>query len=198
MKYYLSMVVKTRDRLIEVARKLFLLKGIENTTMLDIANASDNGRRTLYSYFKNKSDIYSAVIERESEAYVKPLREIAAEESSPIDKIERFIHERFEALHIAAGQKESILSWLKIDFNKTEKIKKAVFEKEEAIISDIIDEGIGQGVFDPDRSIALPHMLPTMIRAIWEESHKNGEEEKKKTEMSFTAFVINGLKKHGV
>ena len=48
------MVIKTRDRLIEVARKLFLNKGIENTTMIDIANASDNGRRTVYSYFKNK------------------------------------------------------------------------------------------------------------------------------------------------
>ena len=42
------MVIKTRDRLIEVARKLFLNKGIENTTMIDIANASDNGRRSIF------------------------------------------------------------------------------------------------------------------------------------------------------
>ncbi len=41
------MVSKTRERLIEVARQLFVRKGVENTTMLDIANASDKGRRTL-------------------------------------------------------------------------------------------------------------------------------------------------------
>ena len=48
------MVNKTRDKLIEVARQLFVHKGIENTTMNDIANASDKGRRTIYTYFKNK------------------------------------------------------------------------------------------------------------------------------------------------
>ena len=46
------MVSKTRERLIEVARQLFARKGVENTTMLDIANASDKGRRTIYTYFK--------------------------------------------------------------------------------------------------------------------------------------------------
>ena len=60
------MVSKTRERLIEVARQLFVRKGVENTTMLDIANASDKGRRTIYTYFKNKREIHQAVIERES------------------------------------------------------------------------------------------------------------------------------------
>lgn len=48
------MVVKTREKLIEVARQLFVHKGLENTTMNDIANASEKGRRTIYTYFRNK------------------------------------------------------------------------------------------------------------------------------------------------
>ena len=188
------MVAKTRDRLIEVARKLFLLKGIENTTMLDIANASDNGRRTLYSYFKNKSDIYSAVIERESEEYVKSVREIADSELEPTQKMTEFIRERFRTLNEAAKQKESILSWLTIDFNKTEKIKKAVFAKEECIIHKILNCGIATGVFDTECSNSLPHMLPTMIRAIWHQTCENSEETEK-LEQSFISFVINGLTK---
>ena len=52
------MVSKTRDILIEVARQLFARKGIENTTMNDIAEASDKGRRTIYTYFKNKREIF--------------------------------------------------------------------------------------------------------------------------------------------
>ena len=51
------MVLKTREKLIEVARQLFVNKGIENTTMNDIANASDKGRRTIYTYFKNKKEV---------------------------------------------------------------------------------------------------------------------------------------------
>lgn len=75
------MVSKTREKLIDVARQLFVHKGIENTTMNDIAAASDKGRRTIYTYFKNKREIYNAVIERESEQLVKRLRSIKDRES---------------------------------------------------------------------------------------------------------------------
>ncbi len=190
------MAIKTRDRLIEVARKLFLLKGIENTTMLDIANASDNGRRTIYSYFKNKSDIYSAVIERESENYVKSVREIASGEECPTEKLTHFIMERFRTLKDATGHKESILSWFTPDLSKTEKIRKAIFAKEESIVCDIIREGVASGDFDADRATAVPHMLPAMIRAIWNETEGGNDEDTEKTETSFVSFVINGLKKH--
>ena len=47
-------VSKTRTRLVDVARGLFAKQGLENTTMNDIAVASGKGRRTLYTYFKNK------------------------------------------------------------------------------------------------------------------------------------------------
>ena len=78
------MVIKTREKLIEVARQLFAHKGIENTTMNDIANASDKGRRTIYTYFKNKKEIYNAVIEQESEQMVSQLREILQLNISPV------------------------------------------------------------------------------------------------------------------
>ena len=60
------MVKKTRDRFIEVARSLFARQGVENTTMNDIATASDKGRRTIYTYFKSKREIFNAVIESET------------------------------------------------------------------------------------------------------------------------------------
>ena len=190
------MVIKTRDRLIEVARKLFLNKGIENTTMIDVANASDNGRRTVYSYFKNKSDIYSAVIERESENHVKAVKEIAAENISPCDKLEKFIDERFNALTEASKQKESILSWLTLDFSKNEKIKKAVFAKEEEIIKSIISEGISSGDFDEYLSTSIPHTLPIMIRTIWNENKDIADDVAEKNKRAFISFVLNGLQKH--
>ena len=58
-------ISKTRSLLIDVARRLFAQKGLEGTTMNDIAVASGKGRRTLYTYFKNKEAIYYAVIETE-------------------------------------------------------------------------------------------------------------------------------------
>ena len=72
------MVVKTREKLIEVARQLFVHKGLENTTMNDIANASEKGRRTIYTYFRNKKEIYNAVIEAEADKMTAQLKAIAS------------------------------------------------------------------------------------------------------------------------
>ena len=60
-------ISKTRHKLVDVARQLFAKNGLENTTMNDIARASGKGRRTLYTYFKSKEDVYYAVIESELE-----------------------------------------------------------------------------------------------------------------------------------
>ena len=55
-------VSKTREMLVDVARQLFARMGVDNTTMNDIAQASKKGRRTLYTYFKSKNEIYLAVV----------------------------------------------------------------------------------------------------------------------------------------
>ena len=71
-------VSKTRDVLVDVARQLFARMGFHNTTMNDIAQASQKGRRTLYTYFKNKDDVFDAVVEAELDKLVDSLTEIAA------------------------------------------------------------------------------------------------------------------------
>ena len=60
-------VVNTRIRFVDVARRLFAKNGVENTTMNDIAQGAGKGRRTLYTYFKSKEEIFQAVIEGELE-----------------------------------------------------------------------------------------------------------------------------------
>ena len=81
------MASRTRDRLIEVARQLFTRQGLDNTTMNDIASASDRSRRTLYTYFRTKGDIYQAVIERETERIRAELEARVGAESSPCEKL---------------------------------------------------------------------------------------------------------------
>ena len=71
-----SVISKTKKNLIDVAQQLFAKKGVENTTMNDIAEASQRGRRTLYTYFNSKQDIYRAVIESELNVLYASLEEI--------------------------------------------------------------------------------------------------------------------------
>ena len=71
-------ISKTRQKLIDIARQLFAKRGVANTTMNDIAVASGKGRRTLYTYFNSKEEVYSAVIESELERLSDKLDEVAA------------------------------------------------------------------------------------------------------------------------
>ena len=85
-------ISKTERTFVDVARQLFAKNGLEGTTMNDIAVASGKGRRTLYTYFSKKEDIYSAVIESELERLSEKLDEVAARKIRPQDKIIELIY----------------------------------------------------------------------------------------------------------
>lgn len=159
------MVIRTRDRLIEVARQLFLIKGIENTTMLDIANASEHGRRTVYTYFKSKNEIYSAVILQESEKYVESLREVAQSDLDPVKKLDTFLHRLFSVLQSRTAPTlfSELSFWVKLDFQHAQKIRSAIASKEVEFLCQILDEGVRSGVFRQDQSDRMSRMLPSII-----------------------------------
>ncbi len=56
-----------RSELLEIAQKLFSKFGFDRTTMETIAKAAHKGKSTLYYYFKNKEEIFAAVIEKEGQ-----------------------------------------------------------------------------------------------------------------------------------
>lgn len=91
-------VLKTRAKLVDVARQLFAKKGVEDTTMNDIAQASKKGRRTLYTYFKSKEQIYMAVVESELEMLSDQLEKTATKPISPDQKILELIMTHLDAI----------------------------------------------------------------------------------------------------
>ncbi len=141
---------KTREKLIEVARQLFSHKGVAHTTMNDIANASAKGRRTIYTYFKNKKEIYNAVLEGESDRLVNTLRGIACSDAPVEDRLRAFLRERLERL-LPTGAAASQRAWLKFDGRRLVRIQNMARDKESAMLSALLAEGCEKGVFDPAR-----------------------------------------------
>lgn len=142
------MVTKTRDKFIEVARQLFARKGVENTTMNDIASASDKGRRTIYTYFKSKRDIFNAVIESETDQLLNRLRHIVARQSSPEEKLLEYVECRFETMKEIVSRNGSLRAGFFRDVRKVDRARKIITRKETAMLRDILLEGVEHGVFD--------------------------------------------------
>ena len=157
------MVLKTRDKFIEVARQLFARKGVENTTMNDIASASDKGRRTIYTYFKSKRDIFNAVIESETDQLLNRLRHIVARQSSPEEKLMEYVECRFETMKEIVLRNGSLRAGFFRDVRKVDRARKIITRKETAMLRDILQEGVEQGVFDIPN---LNHMSVIVTQAI--------------------------------
>lgn len=186
-------MLKTRDRLIEVAHRLFLLKGVENTTMRDIADASDKGRRTLYTYFKSKGDIFNAVIKREGELYLKSLEGIKNSTEKSVTKLENYIQKRFEVLEAMEKHHNSFIDWIRNGFRSTAKrdILTVIRRRDTMILQAIITEGVHNGEFDPEVGNSMVPVLPTIIRSAFISPEQKDEDYK----TSLTNFIINAIKK---
>lgn len=160
------MVSKTREKLIDVARQLFVHKGIEKTTMNDIAAASDKGRRTIYTYFKNKREIYNAVLEQESERLVGHMRELVNSSMPGDEKLRTFLSMRLEHAHEIGTSYTSIKALFKLDLRRLDKVRRLVYDKEQKLLVDILDEGVANGTFDADRCNLLRSFLITSIQGL--------------------------------
>lgn len=141
------MVLKTRDKLIEIARQLFAKQGIENTTMNDIASASEKGRRTIYTYFRNKRAIYNAVVKTESDKIVEKLADLVDKPEPVEQKLMDFIFVRFEAIKESVTRNGTLKAGFFMDLRKVERARRNTTSQEANILKQILTEGVMQGIF---------------------------------------------------
>ena len=72
--------VEMRNELINAASGVFAKYGYKKTNMDDIAAVFGKGKTFIYYYFKNKEDIFQAVLTDEADKLLKALSETAESE----------------------------------------------------------------------------------------------------------------------
>ena len=153
-------VSKTKAKLVDVARQLFAKMGVENTTMNDIALASKKGRRTLYTYFKSKEDIYMAVVESELDMLSDMMKRVAEKNISPDEKMIEMIYTRLDAVKEVVFRNGTLRANFFRDIWRVEKVRKRFDAKEILLFKDVLREGVEKGVFridDIDITAELVH-----------------------------------------
>lgn len=159
-------VLKTRAKLVDVARQLFAKKGVEDTTMNDIAIASKKGRRTLYTYFKSKEEIYMAVVEAEIEMLYEILHKVAQKDISPDKKILELIFTHLETTKTIVYRNGTLRADFFRNIWKVEAERKDFDMKEVALFRKILQEGKDSGVFDIDDVDITASILHFCIKGI--------------------------------
>ena len=159
-------VSKTRAKLVDVARQLFAKNGVDNTTMNDIAVASTKGRRTLYTYFKSKEEIYVAVVESELDKLSEALDKVAAEKIAPDLKILKLIETHLDAIKLIVRRNGSLRASFFRDIWQVERVRRNLNLHEIALFKQVLTEGNNMSLFEVDNVDILADILHYCVKGI--------------------------------
>jgi AcrR family transcriptional regulator len=159
-------VSKTRAKLVDVARQLFAKQGVDNTTMNDIAVASTKGRRTLYTYFKSKEEIYVAVVESELDKLAEALDKVAAEKIAPDVKILKLIETHLDAIKLIVRRNGSLRASFFRDIWQVERVRRNLNLHEIALFKQVLIEGNEMGLFEVENVDILADILHYCVKGI--------------------------------
>ena len=159
-------VSKTRAKLVDVARQLFAKKGVDDTTMNDIAVASKKGRRTLYTYFKSKEDIYMAVVESELEMLSDAMEQVAKKDITPDEKILKLIETHLDSIKMVVYRNGPLRAGFFRNIWRVEAVRKNFDAKEIKLFKQVLAEGKDKGIFDIDNVDIIADIVHYCIKGI--------------------------------
>lgn len=158
---------KTQKLIIEVATKLFMEKGYENTSLNDIIKELGGlTKGAIYQHFKSKEEIYEAVIYQMSAGNDDELGKIINNKKlTGLQKIKLALHKSLDLAIANRGQ------MIKVDYSKNPRMLYELMRelKEEIspmFIQPLIEQGIADGSFKTNYPKELAEML-TLLMNVW-------------------------------
>lgn len=158
------MSANSKQQIIEAAGIVFERYGFKKTTMDDIAFAAGKGKSSLYYYFKNKEEVFEAVVAFEAKQLVAEINKAIDASHSAVDKLRSYVNIRMKRFvqrgNLATALNDNFLA----TFSFIEKIRNNYRDFEIEMIAGIINEGIEKKEFKPvDTNFTSEAILTCMI-----------------------------------
>ena len=138
---------KTKNQLIFAAGEIFNQYGFKKTTMDDIAYAAGKGKSSLYYYFKNKEEVFEAVVDSEAEHLKEEIISEAKQLTKAVDKLRVYILIRMKRFVNRGNLYAALNDDFLVTFGFIEKIRNKHREWELEMLHNILKEGISAKEF---------------------------------------------------
>ena len=169
---------RRRQQIIVAAKRVFSQKGLNKTTMEDIAKESELSPGTLYLYFKNKEELYASLSLRILQFLsIRVAQVVQGQGEGPSEKLDRLIEAMYEVydfdpmviinmFHLQSSETLKNLSPELLTEIKT------LSKKALAHMAGIFEAGIRQGVFIDRHPTALADIFWSLFSGVilWEAS----------------------------
>ena len=157
---------RRKQELLQIAYRMFISRGYENTSVDEIIEEADIAKGTYYYYFETKEqmleEVIGMMIDQEMEAAGRILQaEIPVPQKiiGIISSLRPTQEER--PIEGALMQPENIVMH--------EKIRKKIVEMAVPLLSKVVEEGIGQGIFACDNIAERVRMLLVISSSTFDE-----------------------------
>ncbi|MFJ3388028.1 MULTISPECIES: TetR/AcrR family transcriptional regulator [unclassified Lysinibacillus] len=180
--------MERRNEILDAADELFGQKGFDGTSTNDILEKVGIARGTLYYHFKSKEDIMDALIERYNAQILGAANGIAADKSIAVhERIIRVVM----ALNISGGNGKEIIDHIHKPQNALmhQKIQKVIMNGLPPILTEIIREGIEQGLFSTPYPYECMEMIVAYTNTVFDDDMVNITDEERAARIP--AFVFN-------
>lgn len=186
----------TRRTIVNVAQKVFADRGLNKTTMEQVAKASGLGRRTLYLYFKTREELYLSVVKEEIDTILGEMEKIVNESLSPEKKLIHFVSLHMQAVEQLVNRNRT----LRVDFlqqnQRIETQREHLDQKEQAFLTSILAEGNASNTFycpTPEHTALIAH---TTLKGLEVHFIKNSFNEECRTILkNCYSILFTGIKK---
>lgn len=181
-------------KILENSSVLFNKFGISKTTIDDISKSLKMGKSSLYYYFKNKEEIYSAVLEKEFSEYSVRLCGSIAEVSGTEEKIKTFAIRKLELMDGSINLHNALDQELRPHNDAVSAIIQKIKTFELGIIKDLLSAGIAKGEILIENTDLAAVMISTALKGFeYEWARRTENTEINKTIEKMTNALFHGI-----
>ncbi len=176
-----------RNEILDVAEELFVTRGYDNTSTNDILDRIGIARGTLYYHFKSKEDILNSIIERVNNSLIARARAIASDTSIPV--VDRLVA-TISGLRVDTDLGQEIIDQVHKPQNALmhQKMQKHLIDSVVPVITDIVEEGNRQGIFNTRYPAETTEMLILYSGIVFDDDFDDSEERSRRR---IQAFLYN-------
>ncbi len=155
-----------RRDIVTQAQKLFQQFGLKKTTMDEIAAACGKAKSTLYHYFKNKEEVFEAVIQMEIVNLRKYVKNKVEDHKGMVDKVMTYTLEFYREVMKRANLYRIISQEHAVEATARKHFMK-MMEFERSYITRILEDGHDAGEYRNVKREDIPWIAETFLAAFY-------------------------------
>ncbi len=148
---------RRRKQILKAGEKIFLRRGVDNTTMEEIARSCELSKGTIYLYFKNKEELFTTIMMDALDIFIGMLEKNLTECQTVDDKLNmiwktylEFCRDKREYFQLMNSHSMGSHARFKIDITDKNLAFLSQTQKLFSVITDVLEEGQQVGVIRKD------------------------------------------------